>query len=77
MGVYLLDDESNRLEPAYTTSLAELYGGAPSVPVGDEEVLGTAYFAGFFDWPRASTGEDVAELLGVPQPTVNRHLRLA
>jgi len=41
------------------------------------EVLRTAYFAGFFEWPRESTGEDVAEMLGVTQPTVNRHLRLS
>ncbi|AEH35903.1 PAS domain S-box protein [Halopiger xanaduensis] len=41
------------------------------------EVLRTAYFAGFFEWPRESTGEEVAELLEVTQPTVNRHLRLA
>jgi len=40
------------------------------------EVLRTAYFAGFFEWPRTSTGEEVAEMLGVSQPTVNRHLRL-
>ena len=40
------------------------------------EVLRTAYFAGFFEWPRTSTGEDVAAMLGVTQPTVNRHLRL-
>ncbi|MFP9060795.1 PAS domain-containing protein [Natrialbaceae archaeon A-chndr2] len=40
------------------------------------EVLRTAYFAGFFDWPRESTGEDVAAMLEVSQPTVNRHLRL-
>ncbi|NHN46035.1 PAS domain S-box protein [Halostella sp. JP-L12] len=40
------------------------------------EVLRTAYFSGFFEWPRESTGEDVAEMLGVSQPTVNRHLRL-
>ncbi len=41
------------------------------------EVLRTAYFAGFFEWPRESTGEDVAEMLDVSQPTVNRHLRIA
>lgn len=40
------------------------------------EVLRTAYFAGFFDWPRESTGEEIAEMLGVTQPTVNRHLRI-
>ncbi|SEW18367.1 bacterio-opsin activator domain-containing protein [Halobacterium jilantaiense] len=41
------------------------------------EVLRTAYLAGFFEWPRETTGEGVAELLGVSQPTVNRHLRVA
>ncbi|WP_226039744.1 PAS domain S-box protein [Natrinema sp. DC36] len=40
------------------------------------EVLRTAYFAGFFEWPRESTGEEIAELLAVTQPTVNRHLRI-
>jgi len=40
------------------------------------EVLRTVYFSGFFEWPRESTGEEVAEMLGVSQPTVNRHLRL-
>ncbi|MDH5018926.1 bacterio-opsin activator domain-containing protein [Halobacterium rubrum] len=41
------------------------------------EVLRTAYLAGFFEWPRETTGEGVADLLGVSQPTVNRHLRVA
>ena len=40
-----------------------------------EEVLRTAYFAGFFEWPRESTGEEVADILGVSQPTVHRHVR--
>ena len=39
------------------------------------EVLETAYFASFFEWPRRATGGEVAELLGVSQPTVNRHVR--
>jgi PAS domain S-box-containing protein len=41
------------------------------------EVLRTAFLAGFFEWPRETTGEGVADLLDVSQPTVNRHLRLA
>jgi len=41
------------------------------------EVLKTAYSNGFFEWPRATTGEGVAELLEVSQPTVNRHLRVS
>jgi predicted DNA binding protein/putative methionine-R-sulfoxide reductase with GAF domain len=41
------------------------------------EVLEAAYYSGYFEWPRARTGEEVAESLGVTQPTVNRHLRAA
>ena len=41
------------------------------------EVLRTAYHSGFFEWPRATTGEGVAEILDVSQPTVNRHLRVS
>lgn len=41
------------------------------------EVLQTAYLSGFFDWPRQTTGEGVAEMLDITQPTVNRHLRVA
>lgn len=39
--------------------------------------LKTAYFAGFFDWPRTNTGEEVAELLDVSAPTFHQHLRHA
>jgi len=41
------------------------------------EVLQTAYLSGFFDWPRETTGEEVAEMLEITQPTVNRHLRVS
>lgn len=40
-----------------------------------EEVIQTAYYSGYFKWPRESTGGEVAEILGVTQPTVNRHIR--
>ncbi|MGM0390009.1 MAG: bacterio-opsin activator domain-containing protein, partial [Natrinema limicola] len=40
------------------------------------EVLRTAYLAGFFEWPRESTGEEIADMLEVTQPTINRHLRI-
>nr|WP_239639509.1 bacterio-opsin activator domain-containing protein [Halobiforma nitratireducens] len=39
--------------------------------------LESAYYGGFFDWPRESTGEEIAEALGVSQPTFSRHLRVA
>ncbi len=41
------------------------------------ETLRTAYVSGFFETPRDSTGEEVAELLGITQPTFNHHLRAA
>ncbi|QCJ47863.1 bacterio-opsin activator domain-containing protein [Haloprofundus sp. MHR1] len=39
-------------------------------------VLETAYLAGFFNWPRDSSGEEVAESLGVSAPTFHQHVRI-
>lgn len=41
------------------------------------EVLETAYYSGFFDSPRKSTGEEVGGSLGISQPTFQHHLRAA
>ncbi|WP_255150182.1 PAS domain S-box protein [Halorarius halobius] len=41
------------------------------------EALETAYSAGYFGWPRETSGQEVADLLGVSQPTFNKHLRVA
>ncbi|MFD1600097.1 bacterio-opsin activator domain-containing protein [Halobellus rarus] len=41
------------------------------------EAARTAYLGGYFEWPRTSTGEDVAAAMGITQPTFNRHLRTA
>lgn len=40
------------------------------------DVLETAYGAGFFEWPREQTGEEVAAVLDVAPPTFHQHLRL-
>lgn len=40
-------------------------------------VLQTAYYAGYFDWPRGSSGEEVAESLGISPSTLHEHLRVA
>jgi hypothetical protein len=37
----------------------------------------TAFYAGFFEWPRESDGEAVSEALGVSPPTFHQHLRKA
>jgi PAS domain S-box-containing protein len=36
-----------------------------------------AFFAGYFEWPRENSGEDVADSLGVSPPTFHQHLRHA
>ncbi len=41
------------------------------------ETLETAYYSGFFDSPRKSTGEEVGRSLGISQPTFQHHLRTA
>ena len=40
-------------------------------------VLEGAYHAGYFEWPRESTAEDLAESMGVSPPTLHNHLRKA
>ncbi len=37
--------------------------------------LRLAYYGGFFDWPRASTGEEIAEAMNISPPTMHQHLR--
>ena len=39
--------------------------------------LRAAYHSGYFDWPRGSTAEELAESLGVSSPTFHSHLRRA
>lgn len=39
------------------------------------EVLETAYLAGYFDWPRGSTAEEIAESIGISAPTFHEHIR--
>ena len=39
------------------------------------EVTQTAYYSGFFESPRESTGEDVAALLGISPPAFYQHIR--
>lgn len=41
------------------------------------EAAQTAYFAGFFEWPREHSGEDVAAMMDISQTTFTQHLRAA
>lgn len=40
-----------------------------------QDVLRTAYMSGFFESPREHTGQEIADILGVSQPTFVEHLR--
>lgn len=39
--------------------------------------LEAAYYAGYFEWPRESTAEEVADVVGISSPTLHYHLRRA
>lgn len=39
--------------------------------------LRTAYFAGYFEWPRRSTAEEIADSMGISSATLHFHLRRA
>ncbi|WP_254767409.1 GAF domain-containing protein [Salinilacihabitans rarus] len=56
--------------------------GSSSAPPSDErltdrqhEILEAAYRGGYFDQPRKSTGEEIAESLGISQPAFSTQLR--
>jgi len=40
-------------------------------------VVKTAYYAGYFEWPRDSSGEEIAESLDIAPATFSQHLRTA
>jgi predicted DNA binding protein len=40
-----------------------------------QSVLTTAYYAGYFDWPRANTAEEIADSLDISPATLHQHLR--
>ena len=39
------------------------------------ETLEVGYYAGFFEWPRETSGDELADLMGVTPATVHHHLR--
>jgi predicted DNA binding protein len=41
------------------------------------EVLRTAFEAGYYDWPRTATGEEVADQLGITSATFSEHINAA
>lgn len=41
------------------------------------EILQAAYLAGYFDYPRASSGKELAETMDISSPTFHQHLQAA
>ena len=67
-----------RTEVTRSTTTEQAVVDAMLDPLTDRQrdVLHTAYLSGFYNWPRDTSGQELADALGVSQPTVNRHLRL-
>jgi hypothetical protein len=42
-----------------------------------QEVLLTAYDSGYYEWPKETTGEELAESLDISAPTLSEHLQAA
>ncbi|QIB75475.1 GAF domain-containing protein [Halogeometricum borinquense] len=61
------DNTTNRIQRVLRNQLTER----------QQTALEAAYHAGFFQWPRETTGGGVAESLGVSPPTFHQHLRKA
>lgn len=61
------DDDPERFQQRVVESLTER----------QRNVLEVAYRAGFYKWPRDSSGGEVAESIGVAEPTFHQHLRKA
>ncbi|ADB59029.1 response regulator receiver modulated GAF sensor protein [Haloterrigena turkmenica DSM 5511] len=65
------DERSVQTRQAFQTTLGDRLTDRQA------EVLRTAFFSGYFESPRASSGRDVAATLDISQPTFNHHLRAA
>ena len=61
------DEPSERMHRELTTDLTDR----------QRATLEAAYHAGFFEWPRDASGEEVASSLGISPPTFHQHLRKA
>ena len=68
-----------RRDKERTDRSGQAFGAALAERLTDRqlETLQTAYLSGYFEWPRERTGQEVAESLGITQPTFNGHLRAA
>jgi len=66
--------ERERTDQSSTAFRASLH---ESLTDKQAAVLRAAFHAGYFEWPRGSTAEELADAIGVTSPTLHNHLRRA
>ena len=64
-------DSPDRTSQQYSQSLTE------DLTQKQRTALRASYFAGYYSYPRGSTGEEIAETLDIASPTLHQHLRAA
>ncbi|MDB2260028.1 bacterio-opsin activator domain-containing protein [Halorubrum ezzemoulense] len=74
-GVRLASKESVARSPRTESALRD--GIADRFTDRQWAALSAAYHGGYFDWPRGSTAEEVADAMDVSSPTFHNHLRKA
>ncbi|ELZ84801.1 bacterio-opsin activator-like protein [Haloferax elongans ATCC BAA-1513] len=62
-------------DPQHATDFRESVEGR--LTDKQHSALRAAFLAGYFEWPRESTAEDLADSLDVSSPTLHQHLRTA
>ncbi len=67
----------HRTTPRNRTTAADVDAALADLTDRQRIVFEAAYFGGYFDWPRESTAEEIAESLGIASPTFHQHLRRA
>ncbi|MCU4753862.1 PAS domain S-box protein [Halobacteria archaeon AArc-curdl1] len=68
------DDHNGHERPMYDTNRAS---ALEELTDRQREVVQTAYHGGYFEWPRVTTGEEVATSLGISAPAFHNHVRTA
>ncbi len=89
VGVRALVDELTRQYPSMNLRSKQEVTPTEQTPTGFREsmdekltekqqsVLRAAFHAGYFEWPRGSTAEELADSMDISSPTLHNHLRRA
>ena len=73
-GTELVARRSREFDPADVTLAGQVEA---RLTPKQREAIESAHFSGYFEWPRETTGEDLASALSVSAPTLHYHLRAA